>query len=148
MATLLFERSDVRWWQKPLVRLGSRSMPAELVVLEQELRSSEAGAWLNSRGTTSGVVDLIADRSGKLKTRRVPLPQFVADRIRASYEKAQIAKGAPDLVIWSDGAGSVRFVEVKCRDRDRPTPEQLLFHKALRELGSHCAIVEWRFTDG
>jgi hypothetical protein len=56
MATLSFDRSDVRWWQKPLVRVGDRDLPAELVILQRELRPGEAGAWLNSRGTKSGVV--------------------------------------------------------------------------------------------
>jgi hypothetical protein len=30
----LFDRSDVRWWQKPLVQAAGRHLPAELVILQ------------------------------------------------------------------------------------------------------------------
>jgi VRR-NUC domain len=84
-------------------------------------------------------------RGRKLRTQRITLPQFVIDRLRASYARACIARGAPDLVIWNETAEYVRFVEVKCPDWDRPSHEQLVFHEAARALGSDCAIVEWRF---
>ena len=145
VATHLFDRSDLRWWQKPLVRVGGRDLPAELVILQLELRPGEAGAWLNSRGKQSGVVDLIRDQSGKFKTHRVRLPQFVTDRLLASYARAGVAKGAPDLVIWSEAGTHMRFVEVKCPEWDRASAEQILFHEAARALGSQCDIVEWRF---
>jgi hypothetical protein len=141
----LFDPSDLRWWQKPLVQTGGRHLPAELVILQLELRTGEAGAWLNSRGKKSGVVDLIQDQSGKFKTHRVRLPQFVTDRLLAAYARAGVAKGAPDLVIWSGAGANIRFVEVKCPDWDRPTADQLLYHEAVRALGSQCTIAEWRF---
>ena len=120
-------------------------MPAELVILQLELRPGEAGAWLNSSSKKSGVVDLIPDQSGKFKTHRVRFPQFVIDRLLASYARAGVAKGAPDLIIWSEAGTHIRFVEVKCPDWDRPSAEQILFHEAVRALGSQCDIVEWRF---
>ena len=120
-------------------------MPAELVILQLELRPGEAGAWLNSRGKKSGVVDLTPDDSGKYKTHRVPFPQFVTERLLASYAQAGVAKGAPDLIIWSEAGTYIRFVEVKCPDWDRPSADQILFHDALRALGSQCDIIEWRF---
>ena len=146
VATHLFDRSDLRWWQKPLVRIGGRHLPAELVILQLELRPGEAGAWLNSRGKKSGVVDLIPVQSGKFKTHRIQFPQFVTDRLLAFYARAGVAKGAPDLIIWSEAGTHIRFVEVKCPDWDRPSADQLLFHEAVRTLGSQCTIVEWRFS--
>lgn len=145
MAMHLFDRSDVRWWQKPLVLAGGRHLPAELVILQLELRPGEAGAWLNSRSKTSGVVDLIPDHSGRLKTHRIRFPQFVTNRLLASYARAGVAKGTPDLVIWSEAGNYIRFVEVKCPDWDRPSADQILFHDALRALGSQCDIIDWRF---
>ena len=145
VAIHLFDRSDVRWWQKPLVQAGGRHLPAELVIMQLELRPGEAGAWINSRSKTSGVVDLIPDHSGRLKTRRVRFPQFVTDRLLAFYAQAGVAKGAPDLIIWSETGTHIRFVEVKCPDWDRPSAEQIVFHEAVRTLGSQCDIVEWRF---
>ena len=55
--------------------------------------------------------------------------------------RAGLAKGAPDLVIWSEADTYVRFVEVKCPDWDRPYADRLLFHEAVRALASQCAIV-------
>ena len=76
MTIHLFQPSDVRWWGKPLIRAGGRDLPAELVILQLELQPGEAGAWLNAGSKTFGAVDLIADPSGKLKTRRVRLPNW------------------------------------------------------------------------
>ena len=71
---LRFQPSNERWWQKPLALLGGKPLPAELVVLQAELQPGENGAWLNSRGTRSGVVDLVQIEPGKYKTTRVDLP--------------------------------------------------------------------------
>src|SRR6266576_5187282 len=76
---LRFPRAGSYRWRKPLVRVESRALPAELVVLGRELRASERGVWVNSRSKASGVVDLVPVPSGKgtFRTRREPLPLFV-----------------------------------------------------------------------
>src|SRR5687768_9563290 len=58
-ATRQYPKSAEYWWQKPLVNCSPNPKPAELVVLRDELRPGESGAWLNSRSTTIGVVDLV-----------------------------------------------------------------------------------------
>lgn len=142
-----FIKSKERWWQKPLVLLGSDHVTAELAVLQAELRPSEAGAWLNSRGVVSGTAELTRDSDGKFKTRRVELPGFVSARLRALYDAAGLSKGAPDLVIWNMRDSSLRFVEVKCPHWDTPSKEQLRFLEAAEAAGVPVAIVEWEFSD-
>ena len=71
---LQFESSDKRWWQKPLVVVAGRHLPAELAVLHASLESGEDGGWLNTRKIGLAVVDLTSDKSGTFKTVRVPLP--------------------------------------------------------------------------
>ena len=44
---LRFERSTQRGWNKPLVALSGRVLPAGLAVLEAELGPGESGAWMN-----------------------------------------------------------------------------------------------------
>ncbi len=51
---LRFEPWPGRWWNKPLVDLGGRILPAELAVLAAEVGPNERGAWINSRGTKTG----------------------------------------------------------------------------------------------
>jgi hypothetical protein len=79
-------------------------------------------------------------------SRRIAFGFPNSDRLLGSYARAGVAKGAPDLVIWSEAGTHIRFVEVKCPDWDRPSEDQRLFHEAVRSLGSQCAIVEWRFS--
>jgi hypothetical protein len=145
---LRFEPSEHRWWQKPLVRLGSRVLPAELAVLQAELQPGEEGAWLNSRGTRSGVIDLIEVEPGKFKTKRADLPPFVSTLLASLYQSTGLSKGAPDLVIWSGNAATIRFVEVKCPHWDEPSSEQLKFLEAANERGFSSSIVEWEFIAG
>lgn len=145
---LRFERSGDKWWQKPLVRLGDRVLPAELAILEAELQPGEAGVWLNSRGTRSGVIDLIQIGPGKYKTKRTALPTFVSVLLASLYKSTGLAKGAPDLVIWSSGAATVRFIEVKCRHWDRPSSEQRKFRAAASERGIPASVYEWEFISG
>jgi VRR-NUC domain len=95
-----------------------RQLPAELIILQGELGAGEHGAWLNSRGLKSGVAALIASGQTGLKTRRVPLPTFVSKKLKHLYEKANVKKGCPDLVIWNTTTKSIRLVEVKCHDWD------------------------------
>ena len=145
---LRFERSGYRWWQKPLVRLGSRVLTAELAVLEAELQPGEAGAWLNGRGTRSGVIDLIQVEPGKFKTKRADLPGNVSALLASLYQSTGLSKGAPDLIIWSDKVATVRFVEVKCPHWDKPSSEQLKFLEAASERGIPSSIAEWEFISG
>ena len=143
-----FTRSRERWWQKPLVQLGTNHVPAELAVLQPELQTGEEGAWLNSRGVVSGTAELTRDAEGKFKTRRIELPSFVSARLRALYDATGLAKGAPDLVIWDVSASSLRFVEVKCPHWDTPSKEQAQFLKVAKAAGVEVAIVEWEFSEG
>ena len=142
-----FTKSTERWWQKPLVLLGTNHIPAELAVLQTELQPGEGGAWLNSRGVVSGTAELTRDAGGKFKTRRVELPIFVSARLRELYELAGLSKGAPDLVIWNARDSSLRFVEVKCPHWDTPSGEQLRFLEAAEAAGVPVAIVEWEFCE-
>lgn len=142
---LRFNRSPHRWWQKPLVEFKGRDLPAELVILGLELRKGENGAWLNSRGTDSGTIDLVRDSTGKFKSVRAPLPERVRLHLERLYSETGLRKGAPDLVVWDSSMSSVRFVEVKCPHWDRPSTEQLEFHRAAKAAGSDVVIVEWEF---
>lgn len=142
---LHFKRSPHRWWQKPLAEVEGRPLPAELAVLQSELRPGEDGVWLNSRGTSSGVVDLISGTNGKLVAVRVQLPGFVADALRSLYTAFGEKRGVPDLVIWNTERHRVRLIEVKCPDWDRPSEHQVRFHSIAREQGIEVSIAEWRF---
>ena len=144
-AKLHFERSTERWWQKPLAVVAGRHLPAELAVLRASMKAGERGAWLNSRRVGLATVDLSRDRSGKFQTVRVALPPFVAEALRDLYEETQLKKGAPDLVVWHEGTGRIRFVEVKNPLWDRPSDEQLQFLSAAREKGMPTEIAEWGF---
>jgi hypothetical protein len=141
------ERSSHRWWQKPLARFRNRDLPAELVVLLKERVESEEGAWLNSRGTSTGTVDLVRDEAGKFQSIRKELPSFVRETLQGLYAQGGLAKGAPDLVLWNTTSSKIRFVEVKCPHWDRPSPAQLQFHRAAEEAGCPVKIVEWEFSD-
>ncbi len=140
-----FLKSSERWWQKPLVQLGKRHIPAELAVLQMELRVDENGAWLNSRGTITGTVELTRDAAGKFKTKRVKLPAFASNRLRSIYETAGLSRGAPDLITWNQAGSTVRFVEVKCPHWDTPSEEQIHFMNVARKNGTEVSIVEWEF---
>lgn len=120
-------------------------LPAELAVLKAELKSGEEGAWLNSRGATSGTAELIRDAAGKFKARRIELPSFVSSRVRAIYTSAGLSKGAADLVIWNRTSQAVRFVEVKCPHWDKPSMEQLEFLRVAAASDCPVSIAEWEF---
>jgi hypothetical protein len=142
---LYLEPANQKWWQKPLARADGRVLPAELIVLRSQLKPDESGAWLNSRGVTSGAVDLILDPAGRLRTVRVRLPDFVSEKLRDVYRLAGLKKGAPDLIVWNEKLQYVWFIEVKCPVWDKPSPEQRRFHEMARELGSECEVAEWSF---
>ncbi len=144
---LRFERSTQRWWNKPLVSLSGRVLPAELAVLEAELGPGESGAWMNSRGTKTGAVDLIprGTRRG-YKTRRATLPEFVSATLSEIYKRANLKKGCADLVIWNSASGEVRLVEVKCPHWDKPSREQELFLQVAERMGLQSSVAEWEFT--
>ena len=140
-----FESAGCKWWRKPLVRHDKRTLPAELAILARELCAGESGAWLNSRGLDSGVADLISIKLGEFKTKRVPLPSFVSERLKQLYIKANVKKGCPDLVIWNSKTQGMRLVEVKCPHWDSPSPEQNKFIEAAESSGIGAKIVEWEF---
>ncbi len=142
---LRFTRSPDKWWQKPLANVQGRSIPAEVAVLKGELRADESGAWLNSKNTRKGVVDLVPTARGEFKTERVDLPEHVAEVLESLLTETSLSKGVPDLVIWSSRTRSVRFVEVKCPHWDRPTHEQSVFLRAAKARGIESQIVEWEF---
>ena len=145
-----FAKAGQYWWQKPLVRVASQTMPAELAILAHELQSEERGVWLNSRGRTSGVVELLpwtAKEGPTFRTRRAPLPLFVAAGLEDIYRAAGVVKGCPDLVIWRTDPEAFRLIEVKCRGRDRTSVEQERFIAAAGKRGIDARIVEWEFED-
>ena len=146
---LRLPRAGSYWWRKPLVRVESRALPAELVVLGRELRASERGVWVNSRSKASGVVDLVPVPSGKgtFQTRREPLPLFVVKKLEEIYARAQLTRGCPDLVIWRTDRDQFRLVEVNCPDWDKPSDEQRRFIEVASELGVETSIVEWSFRE-
>jgi hypothetical protein len=144
---LRFERATERWWNKPLVSLSGRILPAELAVLEAELAPGESGAWMNSRGTTSGAIDLILTGTRPaFKTRRISLPEFVSSLLRDVYKRAELKWGCADLVIWNAASREVRLVKVKCSSCDMPSREQRIFLQVAEEMGLETSVVEWEFA--
>jgi VRR-NUC domain-containing protein len=145
---LRFPRSGSYWWRKPLVKVKSRALPAELAVLARELRPSERGVWVNSRPKASGVVDLVpVAGKGTFETRREPLPLFVVTKLEEIYVRGQLQRGCPDLVIWRTDRDQFRLVEVKCPEWDKPSKDQRRFIEVASELGIDTSIVEWRFRE-
>ena len=130
-----------------MVQADGRPIPAELAVLQAVSGPGESGAWLNSRGTKSGVVDLVRSSDGRLKTRRRELPAFVSKLLESLYDSANLNKGASDLVVWNSETRSVRFVEVKCPHWDSLSPEQRKFLAAARDAGMETSIAEWEFAE-
>lgn len=143
---LLFQRAPTKWWNKPLALSDGQALPAELLVLRRETGAHEQGAWLNSRGTGSGVIDLAADATGRLRTVRRSLPLFVGHTLQELYRRAKVTRGCPDLVIWRATSEEIRLIEVKCPDWDAPTPEQAAFLAAAETMGITATVVEWRFV--
>jgi len=82
------------------------------------------------------------------RTRREPLPLFVAAKLERIYHKAGVAKGCPDLVIWHVDRETFRLVEVKRHQRDVPSPEQERFMAEAVRSGVPTTVVEWEFLEG
>jgi len=144
---LRFERAAERWWNKPLVSLSGRILPAELAVLEAELTPGEFGAWMNSRGTATGAVDLILTGTRPaFKTCRIGLPEFVSSVLRDIYKQANLKWGCADLVIWNAASREMRLVEVKCPHWDKLSREQRIFLQVAEEMGIESSVVEWEFA--
>ncbi len=141
-----YRQSNEYWWQKPLVECGGQAQPAEVVVLREELQPGELGAWLNSRGVVSGVAELVRDQNGAYATRRISPPPFVSDLLRSLYAGSGLSRGAPDLVIWNAGTGTVRFAEIKCPHWDAPSTDQISFHRYIESAGSQVTVLEWEFV--
>src|SRR5262249_7474156 len=120
---------------------------AELAILHASLEGGEEGAWLNSRSTKSGVVDLLREDDGTFKTVRKTLPDFVSSQLDLLYKGAAIVRGAPDLVIWHSRTQRIRLIEVKCPNWDHPSPDQLRFIEVAKKDGIPTAIVEWEFSN-
>ena len=142
-----FQRSDKKWWRKPLVLEKNKSLPAELAVLHWSLKEDEQGVWLNSRTTTTGVKDLLEINPGKFKTIRLSLPACVKECLSSFYNLPNVSKGVFDLVIWRSSDCRIRFIEVKCPHWDRLTAEQLQFAKLANKQGIATDVVEWEFED-
>ena len=123
---------------------------AELAILKAELRPNETGAWLNSRGRTSGVIALHRDHDTKsgFRSMRVPLPGFVVAGLARIQRAANVAQGCPDLVIWRTDRESFRLIEVKCPRWDRPSREQRSFMRAALRRRVSATVVEWEFDGG
>jgi len=146
---LKFDPVGRKWWNKPLVLFKGRHIPAELAVLSMEVGSDECGAWLNSRGTKTGVVDLVpADTKaiGSYRTRRILLPAFVSKMLTHLYQMTGVRKGCPDLVIWDTQTATARLVEVKCPHWDKLTEEQEQFLRVAKLIGVPTSTVEWEFS--
>ena len=150
-AILKLKSAQYKWWRKPLVIFNGRALPAELAILAMELSPGEDGAWINSRGTQSVVVDLISSSglaNGNYVTRRAPLPAVVSAALKQMSHAANEKRGCPDLVIWNEKENRIRLVEVKCPHWDRPTVEQERFLEAAQAAGIMAKIVEWEFREG
>jgi hypothetical protein len=142
---LKLSRSEKTWWQKPLAEVEGRYLPAELVVLQHEVREGECGAWLNSLGIKTGVIDLAEDRDGRFKTVRITLPKYVQECLKEIYSHPELSKGVYDLVIWNDSEQTIRFVEVKCPQWDHQTAQQKRFSELANERNIQTDIAEWKF---
>ena len=142
----VFQNAQEKWWQKPLVLIDGEVLPAELAVLQLELRNSEEGVWINSRGLKPGV-SALKQVAGTFQTIRKPLPDAVSRFLAEMYESTDLMKGCPDLVIWNTSSGKFRFVEVKCPLWDRPSKEQADFIDCVRARGIEAEIVEWIFEE-
>ncbi|MDA0837675.1 MAG: VRR-NUC domain-containing protein [Planctomycetota bacterium] len=142
-----FQPANQEWWNKPLVLVDGRRLPAELAILNLEFGDGEGGVWMNSRKPESGVVDLVLVQADQFKTSRVRVPRFVSVLLRQVYETSKLKKGCPDLVIWSLPNERIRLVEVKCPHWDSPTLEQEIFMETAESLGVLTSIVEWEFKD-
>ena len=101
---------------------------------------------MNSRGTTTGAVDLIVTGTRPaFKTRRIRLPDFVSSVLRDIYKQADLKWGCADLVIWNAASREVRLVEVKCPPWDKPSREQRVFLQVAQEMGLENSVAEWEF---
>lgn len=138
-----FEPANRKWWNKPLVKFEGKVMPAELAVLKTVLKSNEEGAWLNSRGTKTGVVGFSLNPP---RTVRSHLPKPVSTTLAKLYAATGLSKGCPDLLIWNKDGKSLRFVEVKNPHWDRPSEEQKTFLRIAQQKGFRTYILEWEFA--
>jgi hypothetical protein len=144
------ETAHRKWWNKPLVKLYNRFLPAELAILSLEIRPGEQGAWLNSRNSDSGVVDLARKvRNGKVQyiTRREKFPEFVSKKINNIFRLTKLKRGCPDLVIWDLEAQRLRLIEVKCPRWDKLTQDQQKFMHVAKLNGISVKIVEWELFE-
>lgn len=142
----IFEKSESRWWQKPLVQSRHGLIPAELAVLYLELEDDEEGVWINSRGTKTGVRSLEL-HDGRFTTVRQRLSAPVSQFLKKAYQKERLARGCPDIVIWKLDSPEFRFVEVKCPLWDRLSKEQVEFIAYSEGRGISTAVAQWVFEE-
>ena len=128
------------------MRYNRRALPAELVVLDLDLRGGEHGVWMNSRGTSTGAVDFVP-RGESYTTRREPIPPFVASVLKTIYRVGRLRRGCPDLVIWHAERERLRLVEVK-GPGDEIRSDQHSFMRVARRHGVSTRVVAWAFRDG
>jgi len=142
-----FSRANAYWWRRPLVRLDSRTLPAELAVLSLELQPSENGAWLNAPTKASGIVDFQPVPSGlTYRAIRKPLPLFVVATLERINQQVGLGSDYSYLLIWRADRESVRIVEVKWSGAQRRR-NRVPFADAAGSLGIPTTIVEWQFVD-
>ena len=123
-----------------------RVLTAELAVLALDLRRGEHGVWMNSRGTSIGVVGLVA-HGRAYRTCRKAIPHFVASILKAIYRTAKLKSGCPDLVIWHSRHERIRLVEVK-GPGDSIRREQRRFMQIAGRHRIRTKVVVWGFRDG
>ncbi len=140
-----FVSAHKTWWRKPLVYHKRRVLPAELAVLALDLRRGERGVWMNSRGTSRGLVSLVP-RGRAYTTRLEAIPEFVASILKDIYRTLKVKSGCPDLVIWHSRRKRLRFVEVKGPgDRIRDAQRRFIRIAGHHRIATKVAV--WTFRD-
>jgi hypothetical protein len=139
--------AQAAWWLTPLVLHRGKPTVAELAILDLACGLGEAGVWMNSRGTETGVRDLVRNsaKPSGYEAIRVPLPPRVATTLRALYRKSRLDHGAPALLIWNDSGALVRFIEVKFGHGSDLNGVQRRFLECATAAKIACTRVEWAF---
>ena len=142
---LYLPSARVAWWRTPLVLHRGKPTTAELAILDLQSGPGEAGVWMNSRGTDTGVRDLVRNRSkpSGYEAIRVPLPPRVATTLRALYRKSRLDHGCPELLIWDDAGTLVRLVEVRCASVTGARRVRPRFLECAAAAQIACETVEW-----
>ncbi|MEP1471756.1 MAG: VRR-NUC domain-containing protein [Halieaceae bacterium] len=140
----LFSKSSERWWNKPLVVWNCKSIPAELAVLNIQLETWPNGAWLNSTKLSTGVVDLVGQEASR-KVERIPIPNWVKERLSQIYEQASVSKGCPDVVVWNEDTRAIHLLEVKRYKKDRLSVDQKRYMEVAPQMSVSSEVIEWDY---